>query len=151
MFQVQSELTSVWVTPAAFRLVILCYCMRATSAGGLGPGVRLPAVFETRDFLLCVVTSSQRKQPWMKQVDSTFPQIRPPNQDPHNRTCVRKQSKRSVNWSGCLESMSQMFQSVRRVQFCSRSLLYPRLDAEKKINQPVSPNKPSSFCKADQL
>ncbi|XP_017938193.1 abscission/NoCut checkpoint regulator isoform X1 [Manacus vitellinus] len=40
-------------------------------------------------------TSSQRKQPWMKQVDSTFLQIRPPNQDPHNRTCVRKQSKRA--------------------------------------------------------
>ncbi|XP_027498091.1 abscission/NoCut checkpoint regulator isoform X1 [Corapipo altera] len=40
-------------------------------------------------------TSSQRKQPWMKQVDSTFLQIRPPNKDPHNRTCVRKQSKRA--------------------------------------------------------
>lgn len=119
VFQVQSELTSVWVTPAAFRLVISYYCMRATSAGGLGPRMSLPAVFETRVFLLCVVTSSQRKQPWMKQVDSTFPQIRPPNQDTHNRTCVRKQSKRSVNWSGSLELMSQMFQGVRRVQYSS--------------------------------
>lgn len=118
------------LTPAAFRLLI-CYCMRATSAAGLGLRMRLPDVFETRDFLLCVVTSSQRKQPWMKQVDSTFPQIRPPNQDPHNRTCVRKQSKRSVNWSGSLELTSQTLQVVRRVQLCSRSLLYPRLDAEK--------------------
>lgn len=58
--------------------------------------MRLPAVFETRDFLLCVVASSQRKQPWMKQVDSTFPQIRQPNQDPHNRTWVRKQNKRAT-------------------------------------------------------
>lgn len=93
--------------------------MRATSAGGLGPRMRLPVVFETRVFLLCVVTSSQRKQPWMKQVDSTFPQIRPPNQDTHNRTCVRKQSKRSVNWSGSLELMSQTFQGVRRVEYSS--------------------------------
>lgn len=123
VFQVQSELTSVWVTPAAFRLVISSYCMRVLSAGGLGPGMRLLAVFETRDFLLCVVTSSQRKQPWMKQVDSTFPQIRPPNQDPHNTTCVSKPSKRSVKWSGSLELKSGMFQSVRRVQFCSRSVV----------------------------
>lgn len=64
---------------------------------GLEPRMGLPTVFETRGLLLSVVTSSQRKQPWMKQVDSTFLLIRPPN--PCNRTCVRKQSKRSVSWS----------------------------------------------------
>lgn len=105
----QSELTAVRITRDVFRLVIFCYHMRArTRAGGLEPRMRLPAVFETRGFLLSVVTSLQRKQPWMKQVDSTFPQIRPPNQDPHNRTCVRKQSKRSVSWSGSLEMTHSM-------------------------------------------
>lgn len=86
--------------------VISSYCMGARGKeGSLESRMRLPIIFETRGFFLSVTTSSQRKQPWMKQVDSTFLQIRPPSQDPYNRTCIRKQSKRSVNWWGSLEMM----------------------------------------------
>lgn len=109
--------------------------------GDLEPRMRFPTVFETRGFLLSVVTSLQRKQPWMKQVDSTFLQIRPHKQEPHNRTCIRKRSKRSVSWSGSLgmtySRVSGQYSSAAKV--CSVLSLMQ----EKKPT--------TSFSRADKL
>lgn len=127
--------------------VISSYCTGARRReGGLESRMGLLIVFETRGFFLSVTTSSQRKWPWMKQVDSTFLQIRPPSQDPHNRTCIRKQSKRSVDWSGSLEMMCSgvpgEYSSAAKV-WCSLGSVQWR-EEKNKTNK-------NSFSKADKL
>lgn len=64
-------------------------------------------------------------------------QARASQQDLHNKAKQKVSELVRISWN-------DIFQGLRIVQFCSKSLFYPKLDAEKKTRT-------TSFSRADKL